>query len=62
MGEVEPVLEGARGLLRGEFEEQLRRGDEEGGVPGEDGVVDDVLAIIVLPRPWAPTMTTLFPF
>ena len=39
----ETALEGAGGLLAVEIEHQVRGGDEEAGVAGQDGVMDEVL-------------------
>ena len=40
---AQPALEGARGVLAGEIEDQIGGGDEAGGVAGEDRLVDEVL-------------------
>ena len=40
---AEAAFEGAGGLLSVEVEEEVGGGGEEGGVPGEDGLVGDVL-------------------
>ena len=37
------AFEGAGGLLAVEVEHEVRRGDEQAGVAGEDGLVDEIL-------------------
>ena len=40
---AQPAFERACGLLPVEVEQQVGSGGEQGGVPGEDGLVGDVL-------------------
>ena len=40
---AESAFERAGGVLAVEIEEEVRRRDEERGVPGEDGLMDEVL-------------------